>query len=506
MSTSTHRVFRSIQTQYDKKNSLIIRVLVQTSQPGTVFVRYGTAQMGYFQSPTSSVTSTEHVVTLLRLRPDTLYQYKVYLSCSSSPLVISSRRYNFQTRSLPNNIRDSFRMDLKGQFSSSAGLIILCINGVTVTRNFFQGYLAIDQEGEIVWFYQDLKTPVAGDFYQLKNLNMLITRGQSLGLPVSDAQINQAAQMRIIHADGRVIHTQPLVCRLFPKNMDKPGKLVAKFGWTHAAWQSQADPNTIFHLGLQVRNVEGKSTLQMGETIQKWIPSENTDQIITSAFQLEDPLTYRGPFSDDSAGVPVDCDGSEPGIPNVQDWTHGNAISQLDDKSPWVISQRNTSSILVLSSSGKKLLYKFGLAQPSDLTISRNAIFVGQHDAHFLCLKPRPRMLMFDDATDTKRSARALELELDLKTRKVRKVWEFNPPSPIFCNDGGSARRLTNGHTIVDFGASNLQVKHVFETRTKSNRYIADFTIQSSDTNNTWLLYRAIPIQSLAGETPCSTL
>ena len=121
--------------------------------------------------------------------------------------------------------------------------------------SFFQGYIAVDRDGQIVWFYQATgKTPVAGDFFQLTDLNMLITIGQSLGTPVPGAGIHQAAQMLIINALGKKLHVQPLVCSTNAQNIGRKGSVIANFGWTHAGWQDPARPHVIANLGLQLRD------------------------------------------------------------------------------------------------------------------------------------------------------------------------------------------------------------------------------------------------------------
>lgn len=501
--TEKNTPFESIQACLSPDNPLIVYVKVKTSVLGAIYVRYGNKKAGVFQSAVTPFCSKSHEIALVRLRADTVYCYRVYLVTNANKIK-ASKQNKFRTGSLPFSLRNSFRFEMKGSFSRAAGVIILCCNGVTVTTHFFQGYIGIDHAGEIVWYYQDERTPVAGDFFQLANLNMIITRGQSLGLPVSEAHIFRAAQMQIINALGEIQYTQPLICNVFPDKIGQKDQTIGEWGFTHAAWPSPTQPNLIYNLGLELRDpffnagiAPAGTKMQLGASIRTWSPALGEQKVITTTFRLENPLTYRGSFSDDSVGVPVNCDGKQPGLPGVQDWVHGNAISRLNDSSPWVLSQRNTSSILVLDKSANRVLYKFGQTQPSDLKIPLDAQFVGQHDAHFLS---STRMLLFDDATDTGRSARGLEIELDLRSKSVRKIWEFVPKVPLYCDDGGSARRLANGNTILCFGASNLTSKHVFEACRSSNASRAELVMSPQDSNNTWLLYRAIPICSLFGE------
>jgi hypothetical protein len=129
--------------------------------------------------------------------------------------------------------------------------------------------------------------------------------------------------------------------------------------------------------------------------------------------------------------------------------------------------------------------------------------FYNQHDAHEL---ENGNILIFDDGTTRPISqggtyARAIELAINLNKKTIQKVWEFRPKHNLSCNEGGSARRLKNGNTIVDFGASNLEVKHVIEAGQKSNSIVADLEVISKIEDNQFLLYRAVPIESIYGET-----
>jgi hypothetical protein len=520
-------IFCKISSKVSKHNSLIVTIKIKTTVPGIAYVKYSNVNAGKFVSAATSVHSTKNIVHLVRLRASTVYKYRVYLISLSGQKYISEDKY-FITGSLPKNITESLNFSMIGHFTKKY-LVVLCVNGIIATPEFFQGYIAVDFAGEIVWYYQaphqminpdsksfkdrtlphQMITPVSGDFFQLASGNFLITKGATLGTPVTLAQIHQAAQMQIINGLGELLYQEPLVCSTNPENIGTKFSTIANFGWTHASWQDPAKKNVIMNLGLQLRDpyydagIEPAGTrMQLGETIREWIPETGEQQTITSAFNLLDPITYRGTLSNDDYGVPINCDGSEPGLDN-QDWTHGNAISRLNADSNWIISQRNTSSVLILEPETFKLLLKFGVTKPSDLQfINDNDRFYNQHDAHQL---DNNNILMFDDGTSRPESeggsyARAIEYRLDLYQKSIYKVWEFRPKMNLKCENNGSARRLDNGHTIVDFGATNLDVKHIYETCTKSNTYVADLAVSTKMSNIEFTIFRAVPIKSIFGE------
>ena len=227
------------------------------------------------------------------------------------------------------------------------------------------------------------------------------------------------------------------------------------------------------------------------------LPKTDKQRTITSLFDQLDPITYRSTLSDST-----DVSGSSCSYPNTgpanQDWTHANGIARLDASSNYFVSLRDTSSVLILDPTTFKIMYKFGIAQPSDFAfVNPNDKFYNQHDAHEL---PNSNVLMFDDGTTRPLSeggpyARAIEYALDFNTKTIRKVWEFRPQPDLSCQSVGSARRLENGNTVVDFGADNLPVKHVYEV-TPDSSVVGTFSYLA----DTWYVFHAIPIDSINGE------
>lgn len=76
-----------------------------------------------------------------------------------------SNRKTFTTDPLPEKITKSLNFSIQGSFSRDY-LTVLCINGIMSPKEFFQGYIAVDFAGYIVWYYQspEGETPAAGDF------------------------------------------------------------------------------------------------------------------------------------------------------------------------------------------------------------------------------------------------------------------------------------------------------------------------------------------------------
>jgi hypothetical protein len=390
---------------------------------------------------------------------------------------------------------------MTGTFSELTVLIV-----VGTESGFYQGYMAVDQEGYPVWYYQNESQTSLACFEKMSNGNFLINPGSPLGIPTSESNFTSFPQ--IISPLGTILYSAKPECRLDVDNIGVTGATIGIWGNTHCAIEDPGDPNKIVFLGLRMEDpfydaglAPAGVRLQMGNTIRKWHPSTNKQKTILSMFDILDPLTYRSTLSDSDDVSGASCNVSMTG-PNNSDWLHSNSISRLDGDSNYVVSLRNTSSIMIMEPKTFKLLYKFGIAQPSDFRfVNPDDQFYNQHDPSFLDEKEE-HLLIFDDGTSRPQSeggayARGLELKLDYKNKTITKVWEFRPQPDLFCQSQGSARRLSNNNRVLDFGAPNLEIKYIYEVKFDQT-VVGVLALTSS---NTFYIYRAIPINNIFGET-----
>lgn len=238
-------VFDKITAAVSSQNALIVTIKVKSNIPGIIYVIYSNKKAGKFISTTTGKFQTKNVVQLARLRASTTYKYQVILVGSDGKSYTSDRRY-FTTDPLPDKIVQSLNFTLQGQFSKNH-LTVLCVNGIVSPKDFFQGYIAVDFAGEVVWYYQspENQTPSAGDFFQLDSGDFLITYGHTLGTPVTEANIYQAAQMQIINGLGDVLYRQPLVC--MSNNIPTKCGIIANFDWIFKGYGHQCKYKLDFH-------------------------------------------------------------------------------------------------------------------------------------------------------------------------------------------------------------------------------------------------------------------
>jgi hypothetical protein len=389
---------------------------------------------------------------------------------------------------------------MTGKFSELTVLIV-----VGVDSGFYQGYMAVDEGGYPVWYYQNETQTSLACFDKMSDGNFLINPGSPLGIPTDQSNFTSFPQ--IISPLGTILYSLRSECKLNVNNIGVKNAIIGSWLGTHSAMEDVGNPNKILFLGLEMKDPYFNQNLlppgvklQMGDTIRKWNPSTGKHKTILSMFDILDATKYRSTLSNSDDVSGASCNVLIPGQKN-DDWIHANNISRFNEKSNYFVSLRNTSSALIIDPKTFKVLYKFGIAEPSDFRfVNPDDKFYNQHFLHALDEKGE-KVLMFDDGSTRPQSeggpyARGLELKLDYKNKTITKIWEFRPETDLYCQSQGSAFRLNNQNTLLDFGAPNLDVKYIYEVRPDSSV----FGVLSLTSSSSWYIYRAIPLTSIYNE------
>ncbi len=134
-----------------------------------------------------------------------------------------------------------------------------------------------------------------------------------------------------------------------------------------------------------------------------------------------------------------------------QDFDHPNVLDFTPD-SNYLISFRNFGAVAKVDRNTGQKIWQIGGTQ-SSFTIQNDPLgfFSGQHNAHFL---PNGDLMVFDNGLrHNPPHTRAVEYAID-ETRKVATmVWEYEPQPMVFASYIGSSQRISNGNTLVGFGA-----------------------------------------------------
>ncbi len=169
--------------------------------------------------------------------------------------------------------------------------------------------------------------------------------------------------------------------------------------------------------------------------------------------------------------------------PALNPW-HVNAID-VDDDGNLLVSMRNTSSVVKVDAVRGDVLWRLG-GKRSDFTFVDDPLggFSRQHGVRRL---PNGHILMFDNGNEhTPPVSRAVEYELNEKSKTARMVWEYRDPT-LFGSAMGSAQRLDNGNTLICYGTAR-RIREV----TPSGAVVLDIELTGDE-----MVYRAIRVASL---------
>ena len=389
-------------------NPLIAEAWISLSRPAHVFVEYDNQLAGRYRTALEP-PAEQHTIPIVRLRPETTYDYTVFTV--DSPDLLGATRGpggSFTTGALPDSFSSIFTMTTG---SSSQPLIL---SDHWVTGDSSAHFFFWDEVGALVWYVPvEHHGPVARlagqenfvfaprGAFRLRQFTPLAEVADLSG------DVGDAHDDLVVLDDGRV---------LFPIWRDLLHDESASGG-----------PGTTFRY--DVLGIWHPATAHVEEM---W----NAKQ----AWDILDPAQHR---------EAIVADG-------IAHWPHVSSV-RLGPTGNIVLSLRNRNQVVSLSPDYKIEWQLFGpesdyeFPNPSDQ-------FYRQHTASQLA---NGNILLFDNGNERPDAeggeySRALELRLDDAAGTAVKVWEYRPDPDIYAHVAGSAYRLTNGNTLVNFGARKM--------------------------------------------------
>ena len=196
-------------------------------------------------------------------------------------------------------------------------------------------------------------------------------------------------------------------------------------------------------------------------------------------------------WSSETASTPADVASFVSFATSPLDAVHANSIDVTSDGN-YLVSSRHMDAVLKIDSQTGDVIWRLG-GKRSDFTFVNDPIngFSGQHYAREIAPDD---ILLFDDGNDHSPSlSRAVEYQLDTTAHTATLVWSYTPPldgagKPIYGSAMGSAQRLPDGDTLIDYGT----VSRVDEVDANGN-----LVWQLTDPNPSFGLYRATFVDSL---------
>ncbi len=147
---------------------------------------------------------------------------------------------------------------------------------------------------------------------------------------------------------------------------------------------------------------------------------------------------------------------------------HINSLA-MDANGNIVASCRNTNEIIKINHTTGKIIWKFGGAHNQFRLLNDSLPFYGQHDARYL---PNGNLMLFDNGYavgNKQHGARAVEYKIDERNYSATKVWDYTYDASMTSEAGGSARRMSNGTTLINYAKILNNSKNVLAVLVDKN-------------------------------------
>ena len=405
-----------------ESNSLIALIEVRLSSAARVQIEYGNSEAGRFRSALTDA-AVEHEIPIARLRASTTYDYRIGVETEDGGDIFfpSSGAGEFTTGPLP-DVLAGLASRVSGR--STQPLILSDLEIITETGDSNFSYLLFrDSRGRIVWYHR---------------------------LPLESARIGAVKR----RANGNLIYEVGWQCCL--REITPLGELVreipaAELGALLHHDFALLDDDRILVLDDRdlviddTVNGGDAETLVTADALVIWDAASGTSERVWEAADFWDAASPDQRITWERLAWAGDG----------YRWTHANSV-QVGASGNIVLSLAARSQIISISPDFQTIEWQLG-GPESDYEFPNPADrFWSQHTASQL---PNGNILLFDNGLGRPRAegghySRALELRLDERSGTAVKVWEYRPDPDVFSLYIGSAYRLGNGNTLVNFGFS----------------------------------------------------
>jgi hypothetical protein len=527
----------SVNAQVSANNALIVDFEVEVNVPSKVYVDYKADGVEKLRSKMTDQFDTHHSFSIVRLRPETIYSYKIFARDGQGNRSARPAKGTFTTGPLP------------AEFDN----LSITPSGETSYLSIFphdHSFVGIDEEGVVVWYA--LRDNHTSDIDQLPDGNFIFSLA-------TDDNTDAHGHIEVMDALGNVVRSSSNICPADPP--------YSMEGGVHHEVMSLED-DTVLYLGRISRpREEGDPGFPpfwpfpfpkpefdhwAADAIRLWDPTTGTDEMIWNLLEHVDlQLDQRHHFAIDAMGVcdPLavsydwsHCNGLEWGLDNnillssrhleailsIERVEDANGQLQLGDIQ-WYIAAEPLAS---LSGVPHLTVVGGGIVDDTGALIPYSETFYAQHAPQQL---DNGNILLFDNGIILSQPpyyypysfvrpwSRALELDPDFVNNEARVVWQYthscedtaceNDYSWHFAPFVSNAIRLDNGNTLIDFGTAGNFMAGIMQGAPQIHRIVE---VGPSDENNeshpvaeivlttgnppTLVHYRVKPIASLYGE------
>lgn len=142
-------------------------------------------------------------------------------------------------------------------------------------------------------------------------------------------------------------------------------------------------------------------------------------------------------------------------IPGQIEWMHGNSI-EVDYDNNLIISNRKSSEIIKINRQTGDVIWIMG--GPTNEFIILNDPLNGVSWQHNVSRLENGNILVFDNGNyHIPHTSRAVEYQIDEENKIATLVWEYQNPYDYKSKAMGSAQRLPNGNTLINWGTIQIE-------------------------------------------------
>lgn len=427
---------------YDNPNNVLSAIVTaRTSDAAAAAVEFGSDSLFRQSTPFIQTYEDSIRIPVLGLEPEKNYLMRT-VAVSSSGQKSYSQLFSFQTKSLPNDIPE---ISVIANNSPASGFVMM---GFASSRGGSQNFYAIiiDNEGAVVW-YRSFKSPFV-DFQKQVGGNYTVFSSAD-GSPPHFYEMNNLGEVLREFRASNGLETGPHEIKLLPDRYCLFGIEFRQMNLTSIGGISNAS----------VRSTVVEYHRQNRQPL-RWSPA--------------DYLQVTDAASDVSLTSPT-----------VNPW-HGNAID-IDADDNLLVSFRNSDEIIKIDSRTGTIIWRLG-GKNNQFTFI-NDRFNGFSHQHGIRRLSNGNIILFDNGNlHNPQASRAVEYRLNEAAKTAELVWEYLNEPPLYSFALGFAQRLSNGNTLICYGAAQRVIEVDMSGAKQWELALA---------NSTDFVYRAFKIDSL---------
>ena len=387
----------------------VVNVTWTTDEPTIGYVQYGPTEDMEFSTPLEAEEGSEHRMTLLGLKADTEYYYRVVTWDGDDGA--ASEVSTVATGELPGGLP---AREVTGDGHDMLTVVpILTSTSAVIT--------VIDPDGDIVWYHTDERADDGAlQFFRARlsvdGKSVIYNAANVSGDPAENSELVRVA----LDGSGSDSVEVPFLAHDFVEHPD----------------------GTLAALVAESRDFEG-APLKGNALVE--ISPDGEQTTVWSSWDCFDPAVHLS-------------DAPEVG------WTFANALDYDSSEDVYYLGMRNFSSIARVDRSGE-CDWVLGLTGARGIDFAPGSRpFLHQHQFELIPGDPHDQLLVFDNEGRADAYSQVIAYELDLEAEVATELWTYMSDPPVFTFVLGEPIVLTGGDLFIAWSGSG-QLERLNEDR-----------------------------------------